>query len=56
MTRNGIAEVLNLKRPLQTGGKEAAKRSDEGSERGEDEGVELNGCDGELRRDMGPCW
>lgn len=46
VTGDRVAEVLELKCPLETRGKEAAEGGDEGSKGGEDQGVELHGLEG----------
>lgn len=54
VTRDRLAEVLNLEGTLKTGGEEAAKGSNEGSEGGEDQDVELDGLDMEGLVHAGP--
>lgn len=43
VARNGLAKVLDLESALETGSKESTERSDQRSESGEGQDVELNG-------------
>lgn len=45
VTGDRFAEILDLEGSFQAGGKEAAKRRDEGGEGGEEENMKLHGCD-----------
>lgn len=47
MARDRVPEVLDLEGALEAGGEEAAKGGDQGREGADDEGVELDGRDGD---------
>ena len=48
VARNGVAEILDLEGALEARCEEAAKGRDERGERGEVEGVEVHGRDGDA--------
>jgi hypothetical protein len=54
VTRDTVAEVLDLKGALNTRGKEAAERSDERRECSKYEDVELDGRNRDGTRELGP--
>ena len=45
VTRNEVGEIFDFESTFEAAGKEATKRSDEGSKGGEGEGMELGGID-----------
>lgn len=53
---NRVTEVLDLERTLQSGGKETAKWSNEGSKSREDKDVELHRCHSDSRGEVSPIW
>eukprot|EP00349_Pseudokeronopsis_sp_Brazil_P002872 CAMPEP_0202968960 /NCGR_PEP_ID=MMETSP1396-20130829/14505_1 /ASSEMBLY_ACC=CAM_ASM_000872 /TAXON_ID= /ORGANISM="Pseudokeronopsis sp., Strain Brazil" /LENGTH=171 /DNA_ID=CAMNT_0049695937 /DNA_START=230 /DNA_END=745 /DNA_ORIENTATION=+ len=49
MPRNCISKVLDLERPFDSGGEESAEGCDEGGKAGDDEGVQLDGSQVDVR-------
>ena len=47
VARDDVSKVLDLERPFESRGKEAAEGSDDGGEEGEEEGVEEEGEEGD---------
>lgn len=56
MTRNRLAKILDFESSFETRSKEATKGSDERGERGENQDMELHGCNHESLFDVGPMW